>query len=194
LIAQRAYIENSILGKGANAQENCFIINSHLQGNNVTAHGAKLINVHLQENAFVGFNSFLQGLPESPLSIGAGSIIMPHTIIDIREPVSIPAEHLVWGLVTSRYDLQMHSIALEDFAAVTRMKTIGSMEFCGSGAKFVATFQQRIQHILEANGAHFDGRKKKGHAQKGQNISYNIIQPYRMGAMKGIYPTIDIQP
>ena len=194
LIAQRAYIENSILGKGSNAQESCFIINSHLKGNNVTAHGAKLINTDLQENVFVGFNSFLQGLPESPLTIGHGSIVMPHTVIDIKEPVSIPSEHLVWGLVTSPYDLRLHSIALEDLAAVSRMKTIGGMEFCGSGAKFVAAFQQRIHHVLEANGAYFDGRKNKGHAQKGQNISYNIIQPYRMGALKGIYPTIDIQP
>jgi hypothetical protein len=68
------------------------------------------------------------------------------------------------------------------------------MEFCGSGETFVAAFKQRIDHILEANGAYFDGRKNKGHAQKGQNIAYNIIQPYRVGAQKGIYPTIDIQP
>jgi hypothetical protein len=119
---------------------------------------------------------------------------MPHTVIDIKEPVSIPADHLVWGIVTSPYDLRLHSISLEDLAAVTRMKTIGAMEFCGSGEKFVAAFKQRIGHILDANGAYFDGRKNKGHAQKGQNISYNIIQPYRMGAQKGIYPTIEIQP
>ncbi len=194
LIAQRAYIENSILGKGSNAQENCFIINSHLKGNNVTAHGAKLINTHLQENVFVGFNSFLHGLAEAPLVVGRGSIIMPHTIIDIREPLSIPEDHLVWGIITSPYDLRLHSISLEALAAVTRMKTIGRMEFCGSGEKFVAAFKQRINHILEANGAYYDGRKNKGHAQKGQNIAYNIIQPYRMGAQKGIYPTIDIQP
>jgi len=194
LISQRAYIENSVLGKGTNAQENCFIVNSHLKGNNVTAHGAKLINTQLQENVFVGFNSFLQGLPESPLIVGPGSIVMPHTVIDIKEPVSIPADHLVWGIITSPYDLRLHSISLEDLAAVTRMKTIGSMEFCGSGEKFVAAFKQRIGHILDANGAYFDGRKNKGHAQKGQNISYNIIQPYRMGAQKGIYPTIEITP
>jgi len=194
LIAQRAYIENSTLGKGSNAQENCFIINSHLKGNNVTAHGAKVINAQLQENVFVGFNSFLQGPPESPLVVGQGSIVMPHTIIDTREPVSIPPDHLVWGIVTSPYDLRLHSISLEALAGVTRMKTIGAMEFCGSGETFVAAFKQRIDHILEANGAYFDGRKNKGHAQKGQNIAYNIIQPYRVGAQKGIYPTIDIQP
>lgn len=194
LIAQRAYIENAILGKGSNAQENCFIINSHLKGNNVTAHGAKLINAHLQEKVFVGFNCFLQGLPEAPLVVGRGSIIMPHTIIDVQEPVSIPDDHLVWGIVTSPYDLKLHSIPLEALAAVTHMKVIGAMEFCGSGEKFVSAFQRRIEHILEANGAYYDGRKNKGHAQKGQNISYNIIQPYRVGAQKGVYPTIDIQP
>jgi carbonic anhydrase/acetyltransferase-like protein (isoleucine patch superfamily) len=194
LISQRAYIENSILGKGSNAQENCFIVNSHLRGNNVTAHGAKLINTHLQEKVFVGFNSFLQGLPDSPLVVGAGSIIMPHTVIDIKEPVSIPPDHLVWGIVTSPYDLRLHSISLEALAAVTRMKTIGSMEFCGSGERFVAAFKERIEHILEANGAYFDGRKNQGHAQRGQNIAYNIIQPYRMGTQKGLYPTMEIKP
>lgn len=194
LIAQRAYIENSILGKGSNAQENCFIINSHLKGDNVTAHGAKLINAHLQEKVFAGFNCFLQGLPESPLVVGRGCIIMPHTIIDIKEPVSIPEDHLVWGYVTSPYDLRLHSISLEALAAVTRMKVIGAMEFCGSGEAFVAAFKHRINHILEANGAYYDGRKNKGHAQKDQNISYNIIQPYRVGAQRGVYPTIDIQP
>jgi carbonic anhydrase/acetyltransferase-like protein (isoleucine patch superfamily) len=153
-----------------------------------------LINAHLQENVFVGFNSFLQGFADSPLVVGRGSIIMPHTIIDTKEPLSIPDDHLVWGIVTNPHDLRMHSISLEALAAVTRMKTIGRMEFCGSGEKFVAAFKQRINHILEANGAYYDGRKNKGHAQKGQNISYNIIQPYRMGAQKGIFPTIDIQP
>lgn len=194
LIAQRAYIENSTLGKGANAQENCFIIHSDLEGNNVTAHGAKLIHCRLQKNVFVGFNSFLQGLPESPLVVGRGCIIMPHTIIDIREPVAVPDDHLVWGFVTGPEELRRHSIALEDLAAVSVRKTIGAMEFNGSGQKFVEGFRHRIEHILEANGAFFDGRRNKGHAQKGQNIAYNIIQPYRMGAQRGIYPTIDIQP
>ena len=65
LISQRAYLENSYLGKGANAQENCFIINSRLEGNNVTAHGAKIIEADMGKNVFVGFNSFLRGRPES---------------------------------------------------------------------------------------------------------------------------------
>lgn len=194
LVAQRAYIENSILGKGANAQENCFIINSHLEGNDITAHGAKLINTRLAEKVFVGFNSFVHGLPDSPLLVGTGSIIMPHTIIDLKEPVSIPPDHLVWGYVSEPRDLDVNSISLEALAATRRMIAVGTMEFAGSGEKFVASFRHRINHILEANGAYFDGRKNKGHAQKGQNIAFNIIQPYSIGVQKGLYPTIHIEP
>jgi carbonic anhydrase/acetyltransferase-like protein (isoleucine patch superfamily) len=194
LIAQRAYVENSFLGKGANAQENCFIVNSRLEGNNVTAHGAKLINTHLAEKVFVGFNSFVHGLPDSPLVVGRGSIIMPHTIIDLDEPVSIPPDYLVWGYISNAKGLQSNSISLAALAATKRMTTIGAMEFTGSGSTFVGAFRNRIDHILEANGAYFDGRKNKGHAQKGQNIAYNIIQPYPMGVQKGIYPTIHIEP
>ena len=194
LVAQRAYIENSVLGKGANAQENCFIIDSILEGDNVTAHGAKLINARLGRKAFVGFNAFLNGLPDAPLVVGQGSIIMPHTIIDLREPVSIPADHLVWGFIAGPRDLVDNSISLSALCDIKGMISIGSMEFAGSGSMFVAAFRNRIDHILEANGAYFTGRKNRGHAQKGQNIAYNIIQPYPMGTQKGIYPTIDIQP
>jgi carbonic anhydrase/acetyltransferase-like protein (isoleucine patch superfamily) len=194
LVAQRAYVANSVLGKGANAQENCFIINSNLEGDNVTAHGAKIINARLGRKTFVGFNSFLNGLPDSPLIIGRGSIVMPHTIIDLREPVSIPEEHLVWGFISGPDDVAENSISLATLSEIKRMISIGRMEFAGWGSKFVEAFRKRIDHILEENGAYFDGRKKKGHAQKGQNIAYNIIQPYPIGMQKGIYPTIDIQP
>jgi carbonic anhydrase/acetyltransferase-like protein (isoleucine patch superfamily) len=194
LIAQRAYIENSVLGRGANAQENCFIINSWLQGNNVTAHGAKLIDAQLEENVFVGFNSFIRGLPDAALAVGKGTIIMPHTIIDLKEPLSIPAEQLVWGYISSPEDLEQQSIALKQLGLTASPLKIGDMEFRGSGARFVAAFRNRINHILEANGAYFDGVKNRGHAQKGQNVSYNIIQAYPIGPQQGIFPTIDIQP
>ena len=194
LVAQRAYVENSILGKGANAQENCFIINSHLEGNDITAHGAKLINARLEEKVFVGFNSFVHGLPDSPLMVGKGSIIMPHTIIDLHEPVSIPPAHLVWGYISKTKDLEDNSISLTKLGEIKRMVSIGSMDFAGSGSNFVEGFRHRIDHILEANGAYFDGRKNKGHAQKGQNIAFNIIQPYSIGTQKGLYPTIHIEP
>jgi len=194
LIAQRAYIEDAFLGKGSNAQENCFIINSRLQGNNITAHGAKIINARLEEKVFVGFNSFVRGLADAPLRIGKASIIMPHTIIDLEEPLSIPPAHLVWGHISRANDLKNHSLSIMTLAKSSGRLSIGDMEFQGSGSRFAAAFQSRIEHILEANGAYFDGRRNKGHAQKAQSIAYNIMQPYPMGVQKGIYPTIDIQP
>ena len=71
---------------------------------------------------------------------------------------------------------------------------LGAMRFEGSGAHFVEAFRNRIEHILEANGAYFDGIKNRGHAQTVQNISFNTIQPYPEGVLKGLYPTIDIRP
>jgi carbonic anhydrase/acetyltransferase-like protein (isoleucine patch superfamily) len=194
LVAQRAYLENSSLGTGANAQENCYIIDSQLEGCNVMAHGAKLIHTTLGRNVFVGFNSFLHGRPEAPLTVGRESIVMPHTIIDLEQPVEIPAGHLVWGHIRNPADLASHSLALDEFAKIDGERSIGAMRFKGKGAAFVDAFQSRIEHILEANGAYFDGRSHRGHAQKGQNIAFNIIQPYPMGQLKGLYPTVDIHP
>jgi carbonic anhydrase/acetyltransferase-like protein (isoleucine patch superfamily) len=194
LVAQRAYLENAYLGKGANAQENCYIINSRLEGNNVTAHGGKIVEAELAPNVFVGFNSFLRGRPDSPLTIGQGSIIMPHTIIDIQAPLAIPPGHLVWGLVTRQADLKTNCVPLEALSGVKDSLHIGNMYFEGDGAAFVAAFQNRIQHILEANGAFFDGTANRGHAQRNQNISFNTIQPYPEGELKGLYPTIMIRP
>ena len=37
LVAPRAFLQNAWLGVGANVQENCYIINSRLEGYNVTA-------------------------------------------------------------------------------------------------------------------------------------------------------------
>ncbi|MGD2100119.1 MAG: transferase [Desulfobacterales bacterium] len=194
LVAQRAYLENSFLGNGANAQEHCYIINSRLEGHNVTAHGAKLVHARLAKNVFVGFNAFLRGTADCPLDIGNGSIVMPHTIIDLKKPVSIPANHLVWGYIRKQDDLKHHTLSLKNLAAVRRQKSIKAMKFRGNGAEFVRSFRHRIQHILEANGAYYDGKKNRGHAQQDQNISYNIIQPYMMGPKKGLFPTLDIRP
>jgi carbonic anhydrase/acetyltransferase-like protein (isoleucine patch superfamily) len=206
LIAQRAYLQNSTLGKGANAQENCFIINSNLEGNNVTAHGAKIIESDLGKNVFVGFNSFLRGRPECRLKIGKESIIMPHTIIDISKPLTIPAGQLVWGLITDETDLETNSISINAMSKINTRLTKGNMFFEGSGESFISAFQHRIQHILEANGAFFNCTKKKGqqkgshkelqkgHAQKNQNMSINTIQPYPRGKLEGLYPTISIKP
>jgi len=194
LVAQRAYLQNAWIGEGANAQENCYIINSRLEGFNVTAHGAKIIEADLGKNIFVGFNSFLRGRPNSRLTIGEESIIMPHTIVDIKEPLTIPPGHLVWGLITNPKELETNSMSLKDLSKINNGLIKGNMSFEGNGAGFVSAFRDRIHHILEANGAFFDGNKNRGHAQKNQNISFNTIQPYPDGKLQGLYPTIMIQP
>jgi len=194
LVAQRAYLQNAWLGKGANAQEHCYIINSRLEGYNVTAHGAKIIDSHLGKKVFVGFNSFLRGRPDARLTIGQGSIIMPHTIIDIRKPLTIPPGHLVWGLVEGETDLAANSLSLQALSKVETNTARGNMLFEGNGASFVTGFKDRIQHILEENGAFYNGMGKRGHAQRNQNISFNTIQPYPKGDKEGLYPTIIIRP
>jgi carbonic anhydrase/acetyltransferase-like protein (isoleucine patch superfamily) len=194
LVSQRAYLQNAWLGKGANAQEHCYIINSRLEGFNVTAHGATIIEADLSKNIFVGFNSFLRGRVDSRLNIGDESIVMPHTIIDIKKPLTIPSGHLVWGMITNPQELETNSIALKDLSKVDNGLIKGNLSFEGSGAGFVTAFRDRIHHILEANGAFFDGKKNRGHAQKNQNISFNMIQPYPDGEFQGLYPAIVIQP
>jgi len=194
LVAQRAYLENSTLGKGANAQENCFIINSHLKGYNVTAHGAKIIEADLDTNVFVGFNSFLYGKKDSRLTIGKGCVIAPHTIIDIDKPLEIPPGHMVWGLVRNKEELATNSISLEELASVESSFTKGRMHFEGKGALLVKAFSDRIHHILEANGAFYENGENAGHAQRNQKLSLNTIQPFQFGDMVGMYPSIRILP
>jgi carbonic anhydrase/acetyltransferase-like protein (isoleucine patch superfamily) len=194
LVAQRAYLDNSWLGKGANAQEHCYIIHSFLKGYDVMAHGAKIIYTLLDNKVFVGFNSFLRGNLGCPLTVGYSSIVLPHTIIDLEEPLTIPANQLVWGYIRNHEDLNNNSIPLEKLAETNGELQVGEMTFKGNGALFVEAFKSRIEHILTDNGAYFDGRKNRGHAQKGQNIAFNIIQPYSVGPSKGLYPTIDIHP
>ncbi len=196
LVAQRAYLENCSMGVGANAQENCYIINSNLQGYNVMAHGSKLVETDLEKNIFVGFNSFLIGKPDCRISIGTGSIVMPHTIIDCKEPLEIPPETLLWGLITNKEELEENSIALEDLKVVHTSIQKGNMHFEGVGGAFVEGFKHRINHILESNGAfyHQHNNNIKGHAQNNRKLSLNNIQPYLFGDMEGVYPDITIQP
>jgi len=194
LVSQRAYLQNAWLGKGANAQEHCYIINSRLEGFNVSAHGATIIEADLGKNIFVGFNSFLRGRAKSRLTLGDESIIMPHTIIDIKKPLTIPPGHLVWGLITNSADLNLNSMTLKDFSKIDGGRVHGNLSFEGNGASFVSAFRDRIHHILEANGAFFNGTDNPGHAQKNQNISFNTIQPYTDGELEGVFPTIIIQP
>jgi carbonic anhydrase/acetyltransferase-like protein (isoleucine patch superfamily) len=194
LVAQRAYLEDAWLGKGSNAQENCYIIHSRLEGLNITAHGGKVIHARLGEKVFVGFNAFLHGTPDCILNIGAGSIVMPHTIIDLDEPLEIPAGRLIWGYIRNSRDLERHSLDLEELARCEGEIVVGAMIFQGVGDSFVKAFQHRIEHILEANGAYYNGTNNRGHSQKALVMSFNIVQPYPEGAKKGICPTIDIRP
>jgi len=193
LAVERAYLENAWLGKGANVQENCYIIASRLEGLNVTAHGGKIIDARLGEKVFVGFNSFLRGNGAYSLEIGPGCIVMPHTIIDAGEPVTIPKECLVWGYIQNQKDLNDHIIPLDELSRVEGEIKIGRMRFKGGGSLFVKVFKERIEHILEANGAYYGGlRKDRGHAQKNRITAYNNIRPYPAGPLKGIYPSMEI--
>ncbi|HWQ08495.1 MAG TPA: hypothetical protein VN436_05295, partial [Holophaga sp.] len=83
---------------------------------------------------------------------------------------------------------------IEDFAQVDGQVAIGAMTFTGNGERFIRAFQNRIHHILEANGAYYDGAQNQGHAQKTKNITYNLIQPYVEGGFKGVYPNMRIYP
>ncbi|PIE73048.1 MAG: transferase [Deltaproteobacteria bacterium] len=194
LISQRAYIENSSLGKGSNAQENCLIIDSTLEGYNVSAHGSKICGAHLKKGVFTGFNSFLHGKKECPITVGPGSIIAPHTIIDAKQPLTIPSNHIVWGLIRNNRELNENSISLKEMATIRGGLNRGNMYFEGNGQLFVKTFKDRIHHILEANGAFFKEGENSGHAQRNQRLSLNTIQPFQFGDREGMYPTIRILP
>ncbi|MGE4291078.1 MAG: transferase [Desulfovibrio sp.] len=192
LVAQRAYVENSQLGNGTNAQENCYIVNSVLDGMDVNAHGGKVIHCHMGQKVFTGFNSFLRGSESCPVHIGSDSIVMPHTIIDATEPIDVPANSLVWGLITCQADLDQNSMSLEAFSKLKGQFRLGNMSFEGAGKLFVDGFRSRIEHILAENGAYFDDEDTQGHAQKTQGSSYSILQPYPQGDLKGLCPTVTI--
>lgn len=194
LVAQRAYLEEAWLGHGSNAQENCYIVHSSLEGEDVTAHGGKVVHAHLGKHVFVGFNAFLHGTPETPLQVGSNTIIMPHTIIDAEEPLEIPSDTLVWGYIRNADDLKQHSIALVDLEKITDGMEMGAMRFSGSGKVFADAFRGRIRHILEENGAFFDEANNAGHAQKNQEMAFNILQPYPSGDLAGLYPKLEIKP
>ncbi|MDD4952570.1 MAG: transferase [Desulfovibrionaceae bacterium] len=192
LVAQRAHIEDSYLGSGANAQENCYILNSTYEGLNVTAHGGKVIHSWLGRKAFVGFNAFVRGREDARICVGAESIVMPHTIIDAEEPIDIPPKSLVWGYVRRQADLERNRLDLDELAG-SRDLALGGLRFSGHGRLFVEAFARRIEHILEENGAYYDGRPEtRGHAQKTQNVSFNILQPFLEGGRRGMYPRVAI--
>ncbi len=195
LISQRAYLDNAHMGNGSNAQENTFIINSHLIGMNITAHGGKIINAIIEQKTFVGFNSFLFGKEDAKLMIGKGCVVMPHTIIDITTPLQVPDNHIVWGYITCDKDLKTNSVSIEQLNASDGTLNIGDMTFTGNGKDFIEAFSNRIENILVANGAYCDyDEDLRGHAQEGQQIAFNTLQPYRSGENEGLYPSIRIRP
>ncbi len=194
LVSQNAFLENALMGDGSNAQENTYIINSKLAGKCITAHGGKIIHADIGLGTFVGFNSFLNGNKDAPISIGEGCIVMPHTIIAPEAAINIPEGHLVWGIIRSPKDIKNNTIELDDLADVRDKITIGKMKFTGKGSVFIEAFRRRLDHILLDNGALFENDENRGHAQDGQHISFNIIQPYRTGERKGLYPSIRIKP
>ncbi len=194
LVAQRSFLQNATMGDGSNAQENSYIIDSVLEGNCITAHGGKIIHADVGQECFVGFNSFLNGRSNERIKIGEGCIVMPHTIINPSMPIQIPNEHLVWGYIQSQEDLATHTIALDKLSEVRETLTLGRMTFSGKGSVFIGSFKDRLKKILSANGALYKDGQNRGHAQDDQNISFNIIQPYRTGERKGLYPSIRIKP
>ncbi|OGR60215.1 MAG: transferase [Desulfobacula sp. RIFOXYB2_FULL_45_6] len=194
LVSQRAFLENAVMGDGSNAQENTYIVDSTLEGLNITAHGGKIINALMGHGTFVGFNSFLNGKPEAMIEIGERCIVMPHTIIDPGVSIRIPAEHLIWGFIRSEEDIETHTISLDDLAEVRDTLRIGKMVFSGKGSIFLDVFRKRIGNILVQNGARFHKGENRGHAQDDQNISFNLIQPYTTGKYMGLYPSIRIEP
>ncbi len=194
LVAQRAFLKNASMGPGSNAQENTYIIHSNLNDLVITAHGGKIIHSDIGRECFVGFNSFLNGKPDARITIGPGCIVMPHSIIDPDKPISIPAGSLIWGFIRSDKDINSNTISLDDLADAREKLTLGNMTFRGNGSVFIDTFHKRLNLILLLNGALFCDGEKRGHAQDDQDISFNIIQPYRTGELKGLYPSIRIKP
>jgi carbonic anhydrase/acetyltransferase-like protein (isoleucine patch superfamily) len=194
LVSQKALLENAVMMDGSNAQENTYIINSTLSGNCITAHGGKIINATIGRDSFVGFNSFLNGKTDARIEIGEGCIVMPHTIIDTKMPIVIPNDHLIWGFIQSMDDVKNNTIALDDLAEVREKLKVGDMTFSGLGSVFIESFKNRLNQILLLNGAFYNDGENRGHAQDDQNISFNLIQPYRTGDLEGLYPSIRIKP
>jgi carbonic anhydrase/acetyltransferase-like protein (isoleucine patch superfamily) len=192
LVAQRAWLEDAVMGKGANAQENCILVKVLYEGNNVTAHGGRVMETELGQGTFVGFNSFLRGPGGRGLKLGQNCVVAPHTVIDVDEPLEIPPGSLVWGMIRSRADLEEHMIALQELAEFEGELTRGAMTFKGSGRAFVEGFGARIHHILEENGAFHPEGPGPGHAQTQDKIAVNLLRPFPSGQNQGLYPDWDL--
>lgn len=194
-ISQRCYVENTWMGPGTTIEENSYIINSHLEKNNIAQHGSKIIHAWIGEKVSVGFNSFLRGKPGKSLTIGQGCMIMPHTIIDIEESLEISENLVVWGFIRNSSDLATNSLSHSDFENIDHDVTLGNMRFKGNGKALIQAFKRRTDDTLKAGSDFSDeNEQKKSPNRKHPDISYNMIQPYRTGKNKGLYPSINIRP
>ena len=111
LVAQRAYLQNAWMGKGANAQENCYIINSRLEGFNVTAHGAKNHRSRLGATCICGVQQLSQrtaGLSPVHRLKRASSCPTPSSISRNRWPFRRRAWYGDWS-PTRRPGSQQHA-------------------------------------------------------------------------------------
>lgn len=192
LVSQNAFVDTAVMGKGSNAQENSMIMNSRLEGMNVTAHGGKIIHADMGKNTFTGFNSFLFGKENARMTIGSHCIVMPHTIIDIQTPLNIPDNTLIWGYITGETDLALYTIPIDQFKKINSECIIGDLQFNGKGDVFIQAFSHRIEHILEANGAYFNEGGPKGHAQYNKDIAISLFDPYPSNEHQGLFPTIKV--
>jgi len=62
---------------------------------------------------------------------------MPHTIMDLNEPLKIPAGHIAWGYIRNAKDLARHSISIKALSKIDGKFNLGAMRFKGNGAQFV---------------------------------------------------------
>lgn len=194
-ICQRAFIEHAEIGDDSTAQENSYIINSKLSKFNIIAHGGKVVHSILGMHVFTGMNSFLNGKENAGIVIGEGCIIMPHTIIDPKQPVEIPAGRLIWGFIESQEDVKTHSMSLSELTQCNGVKKIsmGNMIFEGQGDAFVGDLKSRIVQALESKQSANGKKATSDRIQDSKNTSIFIIQPYETGPKTGIYPTIKLE-
>ena len=107
---------------------------------------------------------------------------MPHTIIDIHEPLTIPPAHLVWGLVTGAEDLKTNSIALKELSKVNTTLSKGNMLFEGSGASFVTAFGIGFITSWRKTGPFSTGIPTRGTPSKTRTFPSTPSSPTPRGA------------
>jgi hypothetical protein len=106
LVAQRAYPAKRLDGK--RRQRPGKLLHHQLPSGGVQCHRPRCQN-HRSRSGTKCLRG-IQQLSPRPAGLPADhrkeSVIMPHTIIDIKKPLSIPAGTLVWGLIMDETDLE----------------------------------------------------------------------------------------